>query len=110
MTAERSRAYGRVMTLLDDAPELGRTERELLRQAADALLFSTAVDTETCEAVSEARALAHSLVDSGRCRMELAAGLLVALRGCGPEELPPSMTSLRDQRFSRHPFWSRVGR
>jgi hypothetical protein len=110
MTAERARAYGRVMTLLDDAVELEATECELLRAAADALLFSAAVDTETCEAVSEARALAHSLVDSGRCRMELAAGLLVALRGCGPEDLPPSMTSLRDQRFSRHPFWSRVGR
>src|SRR5262245_47584377 len=107
MTAERARAYGRVLTLLDDAVELGATECDMLRAAADALLFATAVDSETCEAVSEARALAHSLVDSGRCRMELAAGLLVALRGCGPEDLPPSMTSLRDQRFSRHPFWSR---
>jgi hypothetical protein len=110
MTEERAHAYGRVMALLDDAPELGKADCDLLRAAADALLFSQALDTETLEAVSEARALTHSLVDAGRCRMELAAGLLVALRACGPEGLPPSMTSLRDQRFSRHPFWSRVGR
>jgi len=110
MTAERAHAYGRVLSLLDDAPELGPPECELIRGAADALLFATTLDTETFEAVSEARALAHSLIDSGRCRMELAAALLVALRGCGPADLPPSMTSLRDQRFSRHPFWSRVGR
>jgi hypothetical protein len=110
MTAERAQAYARVMALLDDAPELQKTECDLLRAAADALLFARELDTETEEAVSEARAVAHSVVDSGRCRMELAAGLLVALRGCGPEGLPPSMTSLRDQRFSRHPFWSRVAR
>ena len=77
--------------------------------SADALLFARAPDTETFEAVSEARALAHSLVDSGRCRMEVAAALLAALRSCGPEGMPASMTSLRGQRFSRHPFWSRVG-
>jgi hypothetical protein len=110
MTAERAHAYGRVLSLLDDAHELQPSECDLIRGAADALLFATSLDTSTCEAVSEARAIAHSLIDSGRCRMELAAGLLVALRGCGPEGLPPSMTSLRDQRFSRHPFWSRVGR
>jgi hypothetical protein len=109
MTAERAHAYARVLALLDDAAEMPRTECDLMRGAADALLFATALDTETCEAVSEARALAHSLVDSGRCRAETAAGLLAALRGCGPEGLPASMTSLRDPRFSRHPFWSRVG-
>jgi hypothetical protein len=109
MTEERAHAYGRVMSLLDDAPDLGKSDCDLLRAAADALLFARALDTETLEAVSEARALTHSLVDSGRCRMELGAGLLVALRACGPDGLPPSMTSLRDQRFSRHPFWSRVG-
>jgi hypothetical protein len=110
MTAERAHAYARVLGLLDDAPELRKTDCDLMRAAADALLFAHEVDTETDEAVSEARALAHSLVASGRCRMELAAGLLVALRACGPADLPASMTSLRDQRFSRHPFWSRVGR
>jgi hypothetical protein len=110
MTDERSQAYGRVLGLLDEAPELQRTECDLFRSAADALLFAQAPDTETFEAVSEARALAHSLVDSGRCRMELAAALLAALRSCGPEGMPASMTSLRNQRFSRHPFWSRAGR
>jgi hypothetical protein len=110
MTTERAQAYSRVLNLLDDAYELDAVDCELLRGAADVLLFAREVDSETFEAVSEARALAHSLVDSGRCRMELAAGLLVALRGCGPPELPPSMTSLRDQRFSKNPFWSRVGR
>jgi hypothetical protein len=110
MTAERAHAYAQVMALLDDARELDRSDCDLLRAAADALLFAQEIGTETDEAVSEARALAHSLVGAGRCRMELAAGLLVALRNCGPEGLPASMTSLRDQRFSRHPFWSRVGR
>jgi hypothetical protein len=109
MTAERAHAYARVMSLLDDAPELRKSDCDLLRAAADALLFARELDTETEEAVSEARAITHSLVDAGRCRMELAAGLLVALRACGPEGLPASMTSIRDQRFSRNPFWSRVG-
>jgi hypothetical protein len=109
MTEERSQAYGRVLALLDEAPELRRTECGVFRAAADALLFAQAPDSETFEAVSEARALAHSLVDCGRCRMELAAGLLAALRSCGPEGMPASMTSLRGQRFSRHPFWSHVG-
>jgi hypothetical protein len=110
MTAERSQAYARVLTLIDEAPELQRSECELLRAAADALLFAQAPDTETLEAVAEARALAHSLMDSGRCRMELAAALLTALRRCGPEGMPASMTSLRGQRFARNPFWSRASR
>jgi hypothetical protein len=109
MTDERSQAYGRVLGLLHEAPELKSTERDLFRAAADALLFARAPDTETFEAVSEARALAHSLVDAGRCRMEVAAALLAALRSCGPEGMPASMTALRGQRFSRHPLWSRVG-
>lgn len=109
MNAERSQAYARVLALLDEAPELRRTECDVFRAAADSLLFAQAPDTETFEAVSEARALAHSLVDSARCRMEVAAALLASLRSCGPEGMPASMTSLRGQRFSRHPFWSRVG-
>jgi hypothetical protein len=110
MTTERSQAYARVLALLDEAPQLQRTECDLLRDAADALLFAQAPDTSTLEAVAEARALAHSRVDSGRWRMELAAALLAALRSCGPEGMPAWLTALRSQRFSRHPFWSRVGR
>jgi hypothetical protein len=110
MTAERAHAYAAVLAFLDGGADLQSTERELVRNAADALLFATASDTETQEAVSEVRALAHSLVDSRRCRAVTAAGLLAALRGCGPEDLPESMASLRDQRFARHPFWSRVSR
>jgi hypothetical protein len=110
MTAERSQAYARVLTFINGTAGLQHDECDLLREAADALLFATAPDTETQEAVSEARALAHALVDSGRCRTEAAATMLAALRSCGPEGLPASMASLRNERFSRHPFWSRVGR
>ena len=109
MTAERAQAYARVLSLLE-ATELQRTECDVLREAADALLFATAPDTETLEAVAEARAMAHSIVNSGRCRADTAGALLAALRSCGPEGLPASMTSLHGQRFSRHAFWSRVGR
>jgi hypothetical protein len=110
MTGERAQAYARVLAFVDGTAGLQSTECDLLREAADALLFATAPGTETQEAVSEARALAHSLVDAGRCRTEAAAGMLAALRSCGPEGLPASMASLRDERFARHPFWSRVGR
>jgi hypothetical protein len=110
MTAERSQAYARVLTFIDGMPGLQRHECDLLREAADALLFATAPGTETQEAVSEARALAHALVDSGRCRTADAAGFLTALRSCGPEGLPASMASLRDERFARHLFWPRAGR
>ena len=110
MTAERAQAYARVLTFIDGRAALQSAECDLLREAADALLFATAPGTDTQEAVSEARALAHSLVDSGRCRTEAAATMLAALRSCGPEGLPAAMASLRDERFARHPFWSRVGR
>src|SRR5919201_7120494 len=110
MTGERSQAYGRVLSFIDGTLALQRDECDALREAADALLFATAPGTDTQEAVSEARALAHSLVDSGRWRREDAAGMLAAMRSCGPEGLPASMASLRDERFARHPFWSRAGR
>jgi hypothetical protein len=54
MTTERSQAYARVLALLDEAPQLQRTECDLLRDAADALLFAQAPDTSTLEAVAEA--------------------------------------------------------
>jgi hypothetical protein len=110
MTTERAHAYVSVLAFLEGPTVLQTTECDLVRSAADALLFASAPDLETSEAVSEARALAHSLVDSGRCRAETAAGLLAALRACGPDGIPADMASLRDQRFARHPLWSRVGR
>jgi hypothetical protein len=108
MTAERARAYARVLALIEGDDELCTTEVENLRGAADALLFAEIHDIETCEALSESRAIAHAFVDAGRWRPERAHMLLTALRGCGPEDLPTWATPYHEQRFVRHSSWLRA--
>lgn len=87
MTEERAVAYGRVMAIVDDAEGLRPSEDAQLRAAADALLFASAPGVETSEALSETRALAHALTDSGRWPPQRVGDLLAAMRACGPEGL-----------------------
>jgi hypothetical protein len=101
MTHERAEAYGRVMAIIDGAAELRSGEQRQLRASADALLFARAPDAETSQALSEIRALAHALTDSGRWSPQRAGDLLAAMRACGPEGLLASLASPAGPRFAR---------
>src|SRR5215217_5321715 len=88
MNAERAQAYGRVMkTLADMGPsKLQPRERDLVREAADAMLF--AVDPQQdAHAVMAMRALqemAENLIESERWLFESADQLLRDIEDCGP--------------------------
>lgn len=88
MNAERTEAYRRVLRTLD---ELGPTklqsgEQDRVRQAADALIFSThlAEDPEAQAGLQDATRLCRDLVDSGRWQQDTARRLAEDLRDCGP--------------------------
>jgi hypothetical protein len=87
-TAERSKAYGRVMaTLRDMGPsKLLEDEQETIRHAADTLLFTEDVLAEpgAAEAVREVEQLAARLVDADRWTPERAAQLVDDVLATGP--------------------------
>jgi len=79
--AARGRAHTALRDLLDHrAPALRPQERDLLLDAADALLFDEAEAPEKREA---ARALLADLVATERWMLGPAEGALSALDGCG---------------------------
>ena len=84
MNSERSQAYGRVMkTLADLGPaKLHQDEQDLIRDAADTLLFSE--DESAERALAQAEDLAGTLVESGRLLEETAEQLLRDLEDSGP--------------------------
>jgi len=84
MNSERSQAYGRVMkTLTDLGPaKLHDDEQELIRDAADELLFTE--DAGAAKVLDRVDELATRLVDSGRLLEETADKLLSDLEDCGP--------------------------
>ena len=84
MNSERSQAYGRLMkTLADLGPaKLHDDEQELIRDAADTLLFTEGAGAE--KVLDRVDELAARLVDSGRLLEETADKLLSDLEGCGP--------------------------
>ena len=84
MNSERSQAYGRVMKTLDDLgpAKLHDDEQELIRDAADTLLFTD--DGQAEQALNRVDELASRLVDAGRLLEETADKLLSDLEGCGP--------------------------
>lgn len=86
MTSERAQAYGRVIRLLADKgpSKLQPAEDELVRAAADSLLFGEADDPAAAEARAEAEILARHLLESGRWEESEVSSLLDALAGCGP--------------------------
>ena len=69
--------------------QLEPNERELLREAADAVFFceDLAGDAEARDALTGASDLAGHLVGSGRWGPERAERLLADLEGCGPAQL-----------------------
>lgn len=84
MNSERSQAYGRVVkTLADLGPaKLHEHEQDVIRDAADTLLFSE--DSSAEQALSEVEGLAANLVESGRLLEDTAEQLLRDLEDTGP--------------------------
>ena len=92
MTTNRARAYGRVMTLIEELgpAKLHAPEQQAIRHAADALLFTTDVasDEEAKAALGRVDAVVQTLVDNDRLIPETADSLLDAVEACGPQTEP----------------------
>ena len=87
MTAQRARAYARVLKTIEDlgpAKMLG-SEQVRTRRAADALFCTDRVnDGSAWEACADVEALSRHLVASGRWSAERAHELVADVLGCGP--------------------------
>jgi hypothetical protein len=83
MDNDRSQAYGRVMkTIADLGPaKLQPSEQQIIRTAADALLFDGGDAYDELAAVED---LAQQLVDAGRLSAERARLLVDDVAACGP--------------------------
>lgn len=88
MTAERSRAYAHVMSLLGDLgpAKLHPGEQAAIRDAADALLFCVdiAADEEARAALDRVDDVIDRLVESDRMVLETGGALVDAVEACGP--------------------------
>ncbi len=87
MNSERAQAYGRIVATIEEigATKLLPNEVERIRAAADTLLFSEDLDTPGArEALEDAEALAHALVESDRWTDERAQRLFDDLASTGP--------------------------
>jgi hypothetical protein len=88
MNSDRAQAYGRLMTAVRaDGPEaLDVGEQDILREAADALLFCEDLswDDEARTGVTRVGELAGDLVGSGRWAPDRAEQLLRDIEACGP--------------------------
>jgi hypothetical protein len=88
MNSERAQAYGRVTaTLADVGPtKLQPAEQDVLREAADTLLFCEDVITDPAaeEALDAVEELLDRLVGSDRWSAERADDLRRDLEACGP--------------------------
>jgi hypothetical protein len=88
MTAERAEAYGRVMkTLADMGPaKLQPRERDLVREAADAMLFWDGYDDypEARMAFVELELMLERLIESDRWLSTAVDRLMRDVEECGP--------------------------
>jgi hypothetical protein len=85
MNSDRTQAYGRVVKMLDDLgpAKLQPAELELIREAADTLIFAGSPD-ESRAALENVRSLTEHLVSVDRWTEERAEQLLSDLESCGP--------------------------
>jgi hypothetical protein len=88
MTPRRSESYGQVMRTLREVGDakLHPDERELVREAADALLFCGDLDAgpEARMALDDIVELTRRLAETGRWTADAADELLEDVAGCGP--------------------------
>ena len=89
MTTNRARAYGRVMTLIAELgpAKLHDAEQQVIRDAADALLFCSDVpsDREARKALEALQEVVDRLVATERLIPETGERLFDAVEGCGPK-------------------------
>jgi hypothetical protein len=92
MTAERADAYRRVIQTLGEVgpSKLLADEQELIRHAADTLLFSGGLrlDPAARVALEDIERLCRALVDSGRWPQTSAMRLADDVSQCGPALMP----------------------
>lgn len=83
MDNDRSQAYGRVVKTLSDLgpAKLSAAEQQVVRTAADALLFDGGDAYDELSAVED---LAQQLVDADRLSAERARRLVDDVAACGP--------------------------
>ncbi len=95
MTTNRARAYGRVMTLIDELgpAKLHADEQQAIRDAADALLFAfdVASDAEARDALDQLDQAMDRLVANERLVPETADTILDAVEACGPATEPMAL-------------------
>ena len=88
MNSERAQAYGRVMKTVDDlaGAKLHTDEQQVVRDAADALLFceDLEADSSAAEALDGFHRLTDHLLDSDRITPEAAGRLTDDVEACGP--------------------------
>lgn len=88
MTPERTQAYGRIVhTLAELGPsKLLEAEQECVRDAADSLIFTSNLRSESSarEALARVEGLCERLVGCGRWEEVTARRLLTDLWSCGP--------------------------
>jgi hypothetical protein len=92
MTTNRARAYGRVMSLIEQLgpAKLHADEQQAVRDAADALLFTpdVASDADARAALSRLDDVMQRLVDNERLIPETSDSILDAVEACGPQTEP----------------------
>ena len=92
MTTNRARAYGRVMTLIEQLgpAKLHADEQQAIREAADALLFSAdvATDEDAKATLDHLDDVVQRLVDTELLTPETADAILDAVESCGPQTEP----------------------
>ena len=86
MNSERTQAYGRIVTTLEDLgpSKLLASEQDRIREAADTLIFAEHADDDVVAALEDIRTLAGHLAESGRWTEERAAGLVDDVAAAGP--------------------------
>jgi hypothetical protein len=85
MTSDRTQAYGRVVKTIEDLgpSKLQPHEQELIREAADTLIFAAGPE-DADAALRDIEALAEHLAGSGRWTAERTQQLVDDLLACGP--------------------------
>jgi hypothetical protein len=88
MNSERSQAYGQVMKTIEDfgGAKLHPDEQQVVRDAADALLFceDLEADAPAAEALDAFHRLIERLLDGDRIASETAGRITADVEACGP--------------------------